>query len=194
MECRLEFGMHDVRLLESETSRPDESLEFGWLSHEVLSNEGDFSDHSLPCFVFPLSTLHYFEHFFFGHGLHFLDRNLPLAGFFFSLLLDHVTQHLCSIDFISIEQVSWNRTLLLVLGSLDSRVLLFVRFDCLSHLCLLLVALLGMEFTLDSMKVLTLLGDFVGRPGFLLSLLFFSIEALSITLPEEIHMIVLRLR
>ena len=181
-------------LLESETSRSNESLELGWLSHEVLSNEGDFSDHSLPCLVLSLSTLHYFEHFFFGHGLHLLDGDLPLAGFFFSLLLYHVTQHLCSIDFISIKQVSWNSTFFLVLRSLDSRVLLFMRFDCLSHLGLLLVALLGMQLTLDSMKVLTLLGDLMGRPGLLLSLLLLSIEALSITLLEEIHVIVLRLR
>ena len=194
MECRLEFRVHDVRLLESQTSRSDESLKFGWFSHKVLSNEGDFSDHSFPRFILSLSTLHYFEHFFLGHGLNLLHGHLPLAGFFFSLLLDHVTQHLCSIDFISIEQVSWNCTLFLVLGSLDLSVLLFMRLDCLSHLRLLLVALFGMEFTLDSMKVLTLLGKLVGRSGLLLSLLLFGIEALSITLLEEFHVIILRLK
>ena len=51
-----------------------------------------------------------------------------------------------------------------------------------------------MEFTLDAVKLLRLLGDLVDGTSLLLTLSFFGIETLSKALLEEIHMIVLWLQ
>ena len=83
-----------MRLLESERSRPDESLILGRLSRESVPDEGDLRDHSLPHFALSLTGAHDFEHFGLGDRLHLGNRNGVLAGLLLALLFDRIGEDL----------------------------------------------------------------------------------------------------
>lgn len=68
----------------------------------------------------------------------------------FTLLLQHVRQHLRSILVLSVQQVAWHGTFGDPLFILLLRLLLFVRSDRLLHLNLLLKSFLVEQLRLDA--------------------------------------------
>lgn len=181
-----------MSFLKSESSRSDVPLEFRRFSRKAITDEGDFVDKSLVRLLSSLASLDDLEHFRFGHRLDLLNREMPFSSFFLPLLLDHITENLGSIDFISVHQVGWDGAVSLFL-LFNAGVLLLMSFDHFPHLDLLLISLFGENFGLDSPQVLGVLGDLVLGPGFLLALLLFVIKASAITFAVQLDVVPLRL-
>jgi len=180
-----------VCLLETETGRADESLVLRWLSDEVFGNESNLIDQALPSLILAFTGAHDLEHLIFAQGFDFSDRDGPLAGLLLSLLFDHVGQNLGPVHLISVKQIGRDCALFRVLGCAHLSILLFVSLDRLLHLGLLLVLLLGVKLSLDTVEHLGFLGGLVNRTGFLLTFLLSGVHAGTEALLKELHVIVL---
>ncbi len=192
-ERGLEFWVSDVSFLESETRGANEALVLGRLTSERVRHECHLVDHTLPRLLLSLASAKYLEHLVFSKCSDLFDGDLPLASLFLTLLLDHIREDLGAVNFITVQQIGRNSTLFNLLGGVHSSLLLFMCLDILLHLDLLLVALLGVEFSLESVQALRLLGDDLDTPRLLLPLLLIVIEALSETLLMQLHVVVLGL-
>ena len=132
-----------MRFLKSETSGSDEPFELGRLSGKVLVHECHFVNHSLPSLLPPFAGPEDLEHLIVRHGLHLFNRHFPLASLLLPFLLDHITQYLRSIHFVSVQQICWDSSILNLLLVLHCRLLFFMGLNVFLHLYLLLVPLLG---------------------------------------------------
>lgn len=183
--------MSYVCLLETQTHWSDESFVFWWLSCEVLSYEGDFVDSSLPTFSFPLSWPDDFEHFSFGHWLNFLNRDWPLAGLFFSLLLDHIGKNFRVLLLFSIHEIGRYGSFLNILNS-GLGVLFFMLFDGFFHLNFLFKSFLVKYLGLESSQCLCFFGDDFSLSGLFLTTFLISIQSLTESLLVKLDIFVLR--
>ena len=110
----------------------------------------------------------------------------------FSLLLEHVGQHLRSILVLSIQQVAWHRTFGDFLFIFLLRLLLFMCSDGLFHLDLLLESFLVEQFRLDASQITRLLGQTLWLTSFLLSLALEIVHSIAMALAMEFDVLVLR--
>ena len=62
-ESGLQLRMSDVRLLHSETHRPDKSFKLRGFPSEIVVNKGDLGHHPLPTFPPRFTGLQHFKYF-----------------------------------------------------------------------------------------------------------------------------------
>ncbi len=125
--------MSHVCVLESQTHWTDETFVFWWFTGEVLTDEGDFVDSSLPTFSLSLTWSDDLEHFGFSHGLDLFNRYWPFACLFFTFLLDHVGEDFTIFLLFSIHQISRHGAFFYILNS-RLWVFLFMLLDSFFHL------------------------------------------------------------
>ena len=166
--------MGDISLLETKTHWADESLEFWWFTSEVLSNECDFVDSSLPTFSFSLTGSDDLEHFSLSHGLNFLNGYGPFAGLFFTFLLDHVGKDFGVLLLLSIHEIGRDGTFLNIFDSAFG-IFFFVLLDGFFHLNFLFESFLVEYFGFESSKSLCLFGDHFCFSSLFLSALLYCI-------------------
>jgi hypothetical protein len=183
--------MSDVRLLETQTHWSDESFVFWRLSCEVLSYESDFIDSSLPAFSFSFSGPDDLEHFSFGHWLNFFNRDRPLSGFFFSLLLDHIGENFGVLLLFSIHEIGRYGSFLNILDS-GLGVLFFMLLDGFFHLDFLFKSFLVKYLGLESSQCLCFFGDDFSLSGLFLTTFLISIQSLTESLLMKLDIFVLR--
>lgn len=183
--------MSHVGILEPETHRTNESLMFWRLSGEVLTNEANFVDSPFPAFSLAFSRADDLEHLCFSHRLDLLDGDSPLACLFLSLLFDHVGEYFGVPLLLSVHEIGGDCAFLDVLHSALG-VLLFVLFDSLLHLYLLLEPLLVEELGLDTLQGLCLLGDDLGLSGLFLPALLLRVQPFSESFLMQVNEIILR--
>ncbi len=183
--------MSHVGVLETQTHWADETFVFWWLSGEVLANEGDFVDSSLPALSLSLSWSDNFEHFSFGHGLDLLNGYWPFACLFFSLLLDHIGQNFGVLLLFSIHEIGGDGSFLYILDS-GLWVLLFVLLDSFFHLYFLFESFLVKDLGLQSSKGLGLFRYDLCLSCLFLTTFLISIESLTESLLVKLYILVLR--
>mmetsp|Transcript_2136 Transcript_2136/g.1475 ORF Transcript_2136/g.1475 Transcript_2136/m.1475 type:complete len:200 (+) Transcript_2136:398-997(+) len=184
--------MSHVSFLKTKTSRSNESLKFRGLTDEVWANKCYLIDHTLPDLLLSFTRFQYLKHFIFGHGFDFLNGYLPFASLLFSLLFDHITEYFGAIHFISVQQICGNGTFFLFLFTLSCCLFLLVGLNHFLHFNLLFVAFFSKQFTFDSVQLLCFLGHVFDFTGITFTAFLLRIEALTIALLKQFHVIVLR--
>lgn len=154
--------MRNIRLLVTQTHRPDESLVLHRPSRELRPDERRLGDHPLPTLLPRLFTgLDDLEHLILGDSLDSRQRHRELGGLLSTLLLDGGGERFRGVGLLTVEQVRREG----LGGGLGRRGrlerFLLVRFERLLELDLLVVALLGVEFRAEAVEVLRIFGGFV---------------------------------
>jgi len=121
----------------------------------------------------------------------FRDRHVPLSGFLFAFLLDHIRQNLGARLDSTIQKISWKCSIFNLL-SLFLDLLLFMGLDLTLHLDLLIATLLLEQLSLDTAKFSGHLCSFLRSASFLLALSFFIIQSSSVQLTVTFHILILR--
>mmetsp|Transcript_8486 Transcript_8486/g.28445 ORF Transcript_8486/g.28445 Transcript_8486/m.28445 type:complete len:220 (-) Transcript_8486:132-791(-) len=184
--------MGHVRLGNTQTHGSDKPLKFWRLPGEVLPHECHLGDHSLPCLLLPLSTLHNLEHFFLSNGPHRRQRHRPLPCLLFPLLLYSVAKDFSTRDTLPVQQIGRNstrRNYILVLVLIFA---LLVHSNRFAHNSLLLVAFLVVQLGLETEGFLFIFSQLMGSSRFLLALAFKVIQPKTMALPVKLYVISLR--
>ena len=115
--------MSDVRFLEPEASGSDEPLKLWRLSGEILRNETDLGDQTLPRLA-SFSGSDWSEDFVLGLHAHGGKRDVELGSLVLPLLLDLLREGLAFDLVLAVEEVSGNSALFRLLNKALSFLLL----------------------------------------------------------------------
>ena len=192
LEGGLQLRVRDVCLIEPQSHGSNESLKLGRLACESFPHERHLCHHPLPAFLILLARLQDTEHLCIRLCSHFGDRDVPLAGLFLPLLLDHVGEDFSLALALTIQQVGWHSSVVHLVLCLLLALLLLVHADRFLHLHLLIESLLVVDLGLQSSQSLRFGGDTANLTGCLLPLTILMIQTATESLLSELDVLVLR--
>lgn len=173
----------NIRLLVPQTHRPNKPLVLDRPTSEVVPNKSRFGNHPLPRLLRSfLSRIDNLEHLLLTDTLDLRQRHSKLSRLLIPLILDGAGQGLGVGGLGPIKQILGQRSLGWLIGSGRLDVLLFLLLDALTHLDLLLMALLLVQLGPQAAQVLRILGLLVRFTGLALADTLIVIEPLTVLL------------
>jgi hypothetical protein len=139
----------DVRILEAQTHRTDETLVFWRFTSKVFPHKAYFINSAFPTFALAFARSNNLEHLSLSHRLDLFNGDCPLSSFLFAFLLHHICEDFRVSLLLSIHQISWDCSILDVLRATLS-IFFLMLLDGLLHLDLLFEAHLIEELRFDS--------------------------------------------